>query len=116
MVPRMLSGGSCKISEATCVLLVPSVNEPMLITLGPVPLGHKPNGDCRRGFQAFRHLATVDPLCWGAAQRARRGRFEKDGQAINKDEEMIEAAPGWRSKDFDRKQENPPWMQHSDLG
>jgi prepilin-type processing-associated H-X9-DG protein len=24
---------------------------------------------------------------------------------------MIETAPGWRSKEFERKQESPPWMQ-----
>jgi hypothetical protein len=47
-VPRMSSGAPCKISEATCVLLVPSVNEPIRITIGPVPLGSSPNGDCRK--------------------------------------------------------------------
>ena len=34
----MSSGAPCKSSEATCVWLVPSVNEPIVIRMGPVPL------------------------------------------------------------------------------
>jgi len=59
-------------------------------------------------------IATVDPACLRAAERTRRGRcgrLEKDGQAVYVEDEMIETTPGWGSKEFERKQENPPWMQ-----